>query len=904
MSIKIIFENKSKFKLNIKKNFEKKKETEELIGNKKDDFIPLKVIKDYNYQIILKVKSKINNKIYMMKIYKKEIKKMENEEKVKYPKIEILFLRKLIHKNIIKYYKDFEDNQNYYIIIEYIDCPNLKDFFNSDKFNNCLKEKIIKKLLYQCFNVLIYIHNEGICKRNIKYENILIDDNYNIKIVDFSSSAILNEYFKEKYSENIKDKNETFYLINNGIKQLKEEDEKEKIKNDIYSLGLIFENILNKEENIYSQELKKIINELKNENNQKTSYEIYEKLNKEFYINKYSSIFSCLLSIFNFEEMNKINEIKEINKEQKKVTKFFVDTFNYYRNNYNFDKKIFNFKQENLKLIWENGDENLEIKPLSFLKFLLGKLNEELNTSKIIQRNEISINNNDIRELSYHKDIISFNNFFESFIGNYFFGIFKLKRMAEECIVYFYNRFNIISFNKEYLIEKLINDNKKINFENVFKLYKDEYIKRKINCNCKSNSKHYEYFSIFKLPKILIFNFDTKKNNCFSKIDFPEQIEFDKNYIEELTNNQEEKKLFNLYSIICKIEDDEGKEMYICFTKKKIKDKKNNYYDLDHIKNNYNIINLFYYNNNQKNNDILDINNFELNVCNQIKEYFEENFEETNPNYYSKYKNIINDIKNNKENINILCKRNKSNNNDKNKNNINKKNKNNFLNTFKNNIHINNINKENDNKKKYKPNIKGGLSGEINERKNINLIPISIFNDNSNNFNSKNNLYNNNYINNNINNNYNNNLNNNNYLNNNNNINNNFNNNIINNQNFYYNNYNYLNRMNIFNNFNYRNEPNRINNYHRNNSSKAINNINIYYNRRNINIRRNNSFYKFFNHRNINIIGHNINNNNYNNNNNKFYNNINNMNNTRRNCNNYFNNNNKQDFFNNINNNK
>jgi len=54
MSIKIIFENKSKFKLNIKKNFEKKKETEELIGNKKDDFIPLKVIKDYNYQIILK----------------------------------------------------------------------------------------------------------------------------------------------------------------------------------------------------------------------------------------------------------------------------------------------------------------------------------------------------------------------------------------------------------------------------------------------------------------------------------------------------------------------------------------------------------------------------------------------------------------------------------------------------------------------------------------------------------------------------------------------------------------------------------------------------------------------------------------------------------------------------------
>ncbi len=114
MSIfKFSFNKKST--INISSNYyhENRKKNEN-VGNKKNDYIPLHIIGNGSYGIILTVKSKINDKIYVMKILNKD------DNNNKYSKIEILLLKYFNHQNIVKYITDFEDNKNYYIVMEYI----------------------------------------------------------------------------------------------------------------------------------------------------------------------------------------------------------------------------------------------------------------------------------------------------------------------------------------------------------------------------------------------------------------------------------------------------------------------------------------------------------------------------------------------------------------------------------------------------------------------------------------------------------------------------------------------------------------------------------------------------------------------------------------------------------------
>ena len=82
-NIKLIFDENSNFKLCLSDNFqienEEKKgdqEDKDNIGNSKNDFLPLKKLYNENDEngdcrTILKVKSKKNNKIYIMKIFNK-----------------------------------------------------------------------------------------------------------------------------------------------------------------------------------------------------------------------------------------------------------------------------------------------------------------------------------------------------------------------------------------------------------------------------------------------------------------------------------------------------------------------------------------------------------------------------------------------------------------------------------------------------------------------------------------------------------------------------------------------------------------------------------------------------------------------------------------------------------------
>ena len=118
-----------------------------------------------------------------------------NMDKILY---EINLMRKLNHQNITKILETFEDEQLYFIIMEYINGGNL---FSYVKKRRKLSEKIAKFIFRQIILGIKHIHSQLIVHRDIKLENILIDMNNNIKICDFGIGIILSSENQDLHSQ-------------------------------------------------------------------------------------------------------------------------------------------------------------------------------------------------------------------------------------------------------------------------------------------------------------------------------------------------------------------------------------------------------------------------------------------------------------------------------------------------------------------------------------------------------------------------------------------------------------------------------------------------------------------------------------------------------------------------------
>ena len=603
MSINLNFEKNSSIRISFP-DFSKERIVEENIGKNKNDFIPLKKIGNGAFGSLFKVKSKINNKIYAMKIMKKD----------NNPIMESSILKIVNHPNIVKYYTEFEDNHNYYIIIEYIKGQNLFDLYMSYKIQErLLEEKLIWKFLAQCLEAIIHIHGNGIIHRDIKFLNVMIDEKMNIKIIDFNSSAFMDISSAKRHLNNIDYES----MLNHGteVKNCFEAPEISQssynAKVDVFSLGRIFYELchihnLNDSVYQYSNELQCIIQKMliNNPVTRPTINEIYNKYFEKYYsikYFKYTSIFSCLHCLYNFPIWTKYLK-NDKNKNLKELSKNF---FHYitFKNKQNFEEYIKQFKKNKLKMLLCNNDKCEEIEPIAFINFIMAKLNEELNT--VVRRkkyeNVVYENLKKERCKNYTR---KYNTNIHSVITENFLGLLKLKIECNRCNVkdYKFNYFYYLSFNMEFLIKKI----KDLNYANIFDLLIVNEIEKKMFCkNCEQETKHLENIVIFSPPKNLILFFDRKKidsnyNMNYYKINFPEILILDNNRIECFISKKPDEIQYCLYAILCQIQNDNNDKIYISFTREvqNINEYVNNnnreYYNLDYIKENYNIIGLFY----------------------------------------------------------------------------------------------------------------------------------------------------------------------------------------------------------------------------------------------------------------------------------------------------------------------
>lgn len=98
---------------------------------------------------------------------------------------ELEIFSELDHPNVVRFYRSFQDEKAFHIVMEYCSGGDLKTMM-SKKQN--LTEKEVASIMGQAFSAVKYLHDKGIIHRDIKVENFLFKDespDSEIKLIDF-----------------------------------------------------------------------------------------------------------------------------------------------------------------------------------------------------------------------------------------------------------------------------------------------------------------------------------------------------------------------------------------------------------------------------------------------------------------------------------------------------------------------------------------------------------------------------------------------------------------------------------------------------------------------------------------------------------------------------------------------
>lgn len=510
-----------------------------------------------NFNFVAKVRSLNNQKIYSMK--KIDLSQCFNNDIKKRVEEIMPILKGLNNPHIIKYYNYFIEDNNLYVVMEFMNNSDIRGFIQAHQIlNEAISEEEIWNILLQCLTALNYLHNQVSGNAGLKLTNIFMNNEQNAKIGVFHDLNCNNSIINPR--EDIYLLGKFFYIMMNS-----ENINSKQIKDESYISQLEYDKINN---NKYSNELKEIVNSMSIYNKSNVTVVSLYSTVKEEYVKKYAkntsieAVLRCLASYKKLFDI--ISAQKSLFNSNK--TKYYI--------NYWFQQAmeaVFGLKEKLLTECIEEFrraiassysklDGNKEIDPLLLLTFLLFMLHKETNK---VEKDQTKLNGeNNEKNKKYvissifdgeeedktnkmqmwNKYINEFNATVNSPISDLFFGFVKRKILCQTCRTGYYSFYHYL-----YIIFDLSNRSSDQDFnliEDGFKAKHNNYQvinedgSNKISCErCLTYQSFKEFNRYYMLKDQLIICFirgNNYKNK--SKIIFDEKLNL-KDYIEPDINS-------------------------------------------------------------------------------------------------------------------------------------------------------------------------------------------------------------------------------------------------------------------------------------------------------------------------------------------------------------------------------
>ena len=123
---------------------------------------------------VKKCEHKVTNQIRAVKIIRSD-----DDEYMEISKREFTLLKDLNCPWVVKVYDCIHDESKHrlYLIMELIKGETLEDFIlkTQSDGNSFIPESLVKQIIKQLLTAISYIHTNGICHRDLKPDNVLID---------------------------------------------------------------------------------------------------------------------------------------------------------------------------------------------------------------------------------------------------------------------------------------------------------------------------------------------------------------------------------------------------------------------------------------------------------------------------------------------------------------------------------------------------------------------------------------------------------------------------------------------------------------------------------------------------------------------------------------------------------
>lgn len=196
-----------------------------------EDFSVIRKVGEGAFSVVYECLEKATQKVFAVKVV--DLSSVAGDQNVNWEN-EIHIHKQLAHKHIVRLVDFFADNKNLYIVME--NCP--RGTLLRTLTRRQLDEFQIVKLFRQVCLAVAYLHRQRIIMRDIKPENILLDDQFSVKLCDFGWSAF------EHNVDEMRLKAGTFeYMAPETLKK-----EHQSFPSDIWGLGvLLYEMITGRE---------------------------------------------------------------------------------------------------------------------------------------------------------------------------------------------------------------------------------------------------------------------------------------------------------------------------------------------------------------------------------------------------------------------------------------------------------------------------------------------------------------------------------------------------------------------------------------------------------------------------------------------------------------------------------